>query len=127
MEGITVKCPECGHRMTIDPKVIAFRCSQCGKKIDLDEDPIRDARLDWPEFNEHNTAHTDRKVDEAELIKAKMEYEKHQEELRDQQKFQEHPFIESAKILLIVGGAMAGFSVLAYLLIMVLPDLLFHH
>lgn len=78
MERITVKCPECGNRMDIDPKVIAFRCSQCGKKIDLDEKPVSDIREDsrgWQEFNQYNTSKTKRIVDEAKIKAAEASIE----------------------------------------------------
>ena len=91
MDRISVRCPECGHRMDIDPKVIAFRCSQCGKKIDLDEEPVRDEGLKWPEFNKYNTAHTNRTVDDAEVIKARTEYEK-QKHANESDLFAKDPF-----------------------------------
>ena len=62
MERIKVKCPYCGNKMEIDPKVIAFRCSKCSNKIDLDDEPIKNTREPWPEYNQYNTAHTERKI-----------------------------------------------------------------
>lgn len=79
MERITVKCPECGHKMDIDPKVIAFRCSQCGKKIDLDEKSVSDIPEDsrgWQEFNKYNTSKTKRIVDEAKIKASEASVEK---------------------------------------------------
>lgn len=120
MERITVKCPECGHRMDIDPKVIAFRCSQCGKKIDLDEEPVRDEGLKWQEFDKHNTAHTTRTVNDAEVIKARMEYEEKQSDIKEHEEFMKNPFIGVLKIFAPIAIGILGYALIIKLAFWVL-------
>lgn len=72
--------------MEIDPKVIAFRCSQCGQKIDLDTSVGGNIYLEWPEFNEYNTAHTRRIVNEAEILNAKLKFDDAEKERQYQER-----------------------------------------
>lgn len=115
MERISVRCPECGHRMDIDPKVIAFRCSQCGKKIDLDEKSVSDIREDsrgWQEFNKYNTSKTKRIVDEAKIKAAEASVEKNKNFWEHAERSEKRMFIGdlikiAIGLLMLIGSIMA--------------------
>lgn len=81
LERITIKCPKCGNRMDIDPKVIAFRCSKCGEKIDLDEEPVKQSAV-------MANINVDRrevvKMDKADFLRAKNEYKLEKKRLRQE-------------------------------------------
>ena len=115
MERISVRCPECGHRMDIDPKVIAFRCSQCGNKIDLDEESVSDIPEDsrgWQEFNKYNTSKTKRIVDEAKIKAAEASVEKNrafwEHAERESERQHKDEWMKIIIMLLIFIGSIAG-------------------